>query len=50
MKVMKIAEILLTVKFPSIATTPGLGDSTKTYECLQLSKKELEAIVEFSAL
>jgi len=49
MKVMKIAEILLTAKFPSVTTTPSLGDSTKTYEGLQLSKQELEAIAELSA-
>jgi len=47
-KVIKLAEILLILKFPRIVSMSSLVDSTETYEGLQLSKQELDAIAKFS--
>ena len=48
MKVIKLAEILLILKFSRIVSMPGLVDPTETYKGLQLSKQELDAIAKFS--
>ena len=49
MKIIKLAEILLILKFPRIVSMPSLVDLTETYKGLQLSKQELDAIAKFSA-
>jgi hypothetical protein len=48
MEVMKIAEILLVLKFPRIISTSSFTDPTETYEGVVLSKPELDAIAKFS--
>lgn len=48
MKIIKLAEILLILKFPRILSIHGIVDNAETYKDLQLSKQELEAIAKFS--
>jgi len=47
-KVMKLLEILLVLKFPSLISTPSLIETRENYKGLILSKTELDAIAIFS--
>jgi len=49
LKVTKLIEILLIIKFPKIVSTGGIGKDVNSYTGLQLSKKELEELANFAS-
>lgn len=48
MKVMKVSEILLVLKFPRVISTPSLAEPSETYRGLILSGSELDTIAKFA--